>query len=110
MQKKILCHRGVSRDKDNTLSNICAINNLDDNDFGIGVEFDVQFTKDLIFVCHHDEYYNNKRIADINYCVLKNKLGGDFEEIDNQIKGGDFEEIDNQIKGGDFEEIDKQTY
>ena len=54
--KTIICHRGVNRRDENSLSSIVGVGSLENID-GIryGVEFDLQVTKDGCIVCYHDD-------------------------------------------------------
>lgn len=52
---KIICHRGINREKENTYASITEVINIKKNDLvTYGVEFDIQITKDNNIICYHD--------------------------------------------------------
>lgn len=50
----LLCHRGVRRQDENSMSSITEITRISIAKCDLGVEFDVQLTQDGNIVCHHD--------------------------------------------------------
>lgn len=69
MVKRIYAHRGLNRENENTLQSIIAINNIKYENIEVGVEFDIQLTKDNKIVCYHDQ--NMERIHDLNYIITE---------------------------------------
>lgn len=61
---KIIGHRGLYRDKENTFESIVEINNKNCSTLITGVEFDVQITSDGILICYHD--FDLKRIHSVS--------------------------------------------
>jgi len=62
---KILCHRGIHKNIiENTLESFIEVNNYKNNNYKIGIEFDIQITKNNTIICYHDD--NLLRIHNIN--------------------------------------------
>ena len=64
MDRLVICHRGVIREKENTLESITAIENVTSPGIIPGIEFDVQLLYDGTVACYHD--YNLSRIHNIS--------------------------------------------
>src|SRR5437870_585769 len=70
MKYKIICHRGINREKENTYESITDTIYLNNDIITYGVEFDIQITGDNNIICYHDDtlqrlHENKKRVAEI---------------------------------------------
>ena len=81
MEHKIICHRGINRNDENTYNSITDVIALPDiENVTYGVEFDVQITKDNQIICYHDDtllrlHDYNQRVCDITIdCIEKYNL------------------------------------
>lgn len=73
----IIAHRGITKYyNDNSLESLLEIKNIKSKN-KLGIEFDVQITKDNEIILYHDEFLNNKKINDLDYYEVK--------KIDNKI-------------------------
>ena len=67
----IIAHRGITENgyNDNSLESLLEIKNIK-SDFNLGIEFDIQITKDNKIILYHDEYLNNNKISDLLYSQI----------------------------------------
>jgi glycerophosphoryl diester phosphodiesterase len=71
MNYTIIAHRGITENgyNDNSLESLLEIKNIK-SDFNLGIEFDIQITKDNKIILYHDEYLNNNKISDLLYSQI----------------------------------------
>ena len=67
MVKCIYAHRGLHRDDENGANSILAVNNLEKSNYEVGVEFDIQLTKDDQIVIYHDK--DMKRLHELPFVI-----------------------------------------
>ncbi|QKF93549.1 glycerophosphoryl diester phosphodiesterase [Fadolivirus algeromassiliense] len=73
MTYKIICHRGINRQNENTYNSITGVIDIKQNDYiTYGVEFDVQITRDNNIICYHDNtlerlHGDYRRVIDITH-------------------------------------------
>lgn len=69
----IIAHRGITNYyNDNSLDSLLEIKNIKSQDIKLGIEFDIQITKDNQIILYHDQLFNNKKINQQNYNEIKN--------------------------------------
>ena len=72
MVKIIMAHRGIFYYyKENSLDSILEIFNYKSNKFKLGVEFDINLTKDDNLIIYHDKTINNENINNLTYEQIK---------------------------------------
>lgn len=70
--KFILGHKGIHyKYPENSLESIVEIFKYKSDKFKLGVEFDINLTKDNKLILFHDEMLNNKKINDLFYKEIK---------------------------------------
>jgi len=70
--KFILGHKGIHyKYPENSLESIVEIFKYKSNKFKLGVEFDINLTKDNKLILFHDEMLNDKKINDLFYKEIK---------------------------------------
>ena len=67
----IIAHRGITEIyNDNSLSSLLEIKKIKTN-FKLGIEFDIQITKDNIIILYHDEFVMSGRVNDYTFFEIK---------------------------------------
>ena len=67
-----MAHRGIFYYyKENSLDSILEIFNYKSNKFKLGVEFDINLTKDDNLIIYHDKTINNENINNLTYEQIK---------------------------------------
>ena len=70
--KLILAHKGIHyKYPENSLESIIDIFKYKSNKFNLGVEFDINLTKDNKLILFHDEMLNDKKINNLFYKEIK---------------------------------------
>ena len=71
--KTILAHRGITYNyNDNTKNSLFEIFKYKSSKVNLGVELDINITKDNLIVVYHDEKINEQKICDLNYKDILN--------------------------------------
>ena len=79
---EILAHRGDTvNHKENTYKSITKINEINSKKIKIGIEFDIQLTKDEKLICFHDK--NMKRLFNKDYIIenINSEIIKEFKDI-----------------------------
>lgn len=67
----IIAHRGITKIyNDNSLSSLLEIKKIKTN-FKLGIEFDIQITKDNKIILYHDEFVMSGRVNDYTFFEIK---------------------------------------
>ena len=88
----ILCHRGDTTNyTENTIKSLSSILKIENDNVLIGIEFDIQLTKDDMLICYHDKdmkrlYKDDRIIEDTNSYDIKNDNICYLEDIINLFK------------------------
>lgn len=100
----IICHRGIIREKENQFDSLVSIKDIKlNNNKLLGIEFDIQLTKDNKIVCYHDKdlkRLHNKvyNINELNYKDLEQYNIPLFSSIINELKDNDNFFMDIELK------------
>ncbi len=103
----IICHRGTIREKENQFESIIGIKDIsldiNNNNKLLGIEFDIQLTKDNQIVCYHDKnlrrlHNKNDNINELDYNSLEKYNIPLFSNIIEELKGNDNFFMDIELK------------
>lgn len=107
----IIAHRGVTENgyNDNSFESLLEIKNIKSK-FNLGIEFDIQITKDNKIILYHDEYLNNSIITDMMFSEIR-KTNNNIIPLDDILK--EFNEttylLNIELKCYDNNRLDKYT-
>jgi len=107
----IIAHRGVTENgyNDNSFESLLEIKNIKSK-FNLGIEFDIQITKDNKIILYHDEYLNNIIITDLMFSEII-KINKKIVQLDDILK--EFNEtnylLNIELKCYDNNRLDKFT-
>ncbi len=106
----IIYHRGIIREKENQFESLVGIKDIKLNTNKLGIEFDIQLTKDNQLICYHDKDLNrlhnqNHNINDLNYNDLIKYNIPLLSDIIDELKGNDSFFMDIELKYYDNNKI-----